>query len=333
MLLHLLVGVDTEADNQWDAAARARPTLQNIYALARLHSLFRRYRVRPTYLLTYSVATDRRAAESFREMHAAGECEVGAHHHAWETPPFTEQDVQELRYALAVPLNRFEAQVGHLTDAIEVASGARPVSYRSGRFGFAAAHVSVLEKAGYLVDSSVAPLFYEAYKDGPDFVEAPLDPYFLSYDSAVTPGSSNVLEVPASAGLDRRAPAPLVRAYARAPFPYHTKRILRKLGLARTVWLRPSYASVDEMKRLARRIAGDGLPALNMIFHSSEIIPGGSPYNSTAAEVDAWFDRLERFLAWATDELRAVPATFQEFRARLCAAAVECAEPQAEAPH
>ena len=41
-----------------------------------------------------------------------------------------------------------------------------------------------LERLGYRIESSVAPLFYEGHKHGPDFVEAPLKPYFLSYDSA-----------------------------------------------------------------------------------------------------------------------------------------------------
>ena len=57
--MHLLVGIDTEGDNQWDAAARANQTFENIYALPRLHALFARHGVRPTYVITHPVATDR----------------------------------------------------------------------------------------------------------------------------------------------------------------------------------------------------------------------------------------------------------------------------------
>ena len=53
---------------------------------------------------------------------------------------------------------------------------------------------------------------------------------------------------------------------------------------------------------------------LNLLFHSSEAIVGGSPYNRTQAELDAFCDRLERFFAFATQELGAAPATFAEFR-------------------
>jgi hypothetical protein len=56
-----------------------------------------------------------------------------------------------------------------------------------------------------------------------------------------------------------------------------------------------------------------------MLFHSSEAIVGGSPYNRTQAELDGFFDRLERFLELATGELGATPVTYREFRAKFLA--------------
>lgn len=312
--MNLLVGIDTEGDNQWDAAARANQTFENIYALPRLHALFAKHGVRPTYVITWPVATDPRSADVLGGLLAGGDCEIGAHHHAWETPPCTPDDVLRHAYASALPRPRFEAQLASLTQAIAAAVGRAPVSYRSGRFGFSAGHVAGLERLGYLVESSVAPLFYEAHKGGPDFVEAPLTPYFLAYDSATTPGTSNLLEVPVSAALNRRLPKRLQYLYARAPKPYTTKRILRALRLLRLRWLRPSYSSLDDMIALARTLAADGEPVLNLLFHSSEAIVGGSPYNRTRGELDAFLDRLDRFLGFATKELGAAPLTFAEFR-------------------
>jgi peptidoglycan/xylan/chitin deacetylase (PgdA/CDA1 family) len=312
--MHLLVGIDTEGDNQWDAAARANQTFENIYALPRLHALFARHGVRPTYVITHPVAADGRSAGVLRTMLAAGDCEIGAHHHAWETPPCTADDVRRHPYASALPLDQFERQLEALTSCIEQAVGVRPVSYRSGRFGFSADHVPSLERSGYLVESSVAPLFYEAHKGGPDFVEAPLRPYFLAYDSATEAGSSNVLEVPVSAALNRSLPRAAQFAYARAPRPYTTKRVLRALGLLRVRWLRPSWSSLEDMIRLATDLSRWGEPVLNLLFHSSEAIVGGSPYNRTQGELDAFMERLERFLVFATRELGARPVTFREFR-------------------
>jgi peptidoglycan/xylan/chitin deacetylase (PgdA/CDA1 family) len=312
--MHLLVGIDTEGDNQWDAAARLNQRFENIYALPRLHHLFARHGVRPTYVVTHPVANDPRSSDVLRTLLDGGDCEIGAHHHAWETPPCTEEDVRRHPYASNLPLPQFEAQLESLTTAILQAVGRQPVSYRSGRFGFSATHVAALERCGYLVESSVAPLFYESHKSGPEFVEAPLRPYFLAYDSATTPGSSDVLEVPVSSALNRQLPKALQYAYARAPKPYTTKRILRAARLLRMRWLRPSYSSVEDMIGLARDLARWNEPVLNLLFHSSEAIVGGSPYNKTEAELDAFCERLERFLGFATKELQAVPATFAEFR-------------------
>lgn len=312
--MHLLVGIDTEGDNQWDRAARANQRFENIYALPRLHALFARHGVRPTYVITYPVAVDARSADVLRGLKAGGDCEIGAHHHAWETPPCTVEDVKRHPYASNLPLAQFEQQLTALTDAIDAAVGERPISYRSGRFGFSAAHVAALERVGYKIESSVAPLFYESHKNGPDFVEAPLRPYFLAYDNATSPGTSQVLEVPISAALSRRLPRRLRFLYARAPRNYTTKRVLRKLGIVHVRWLRPSYSSLDDMIALATDLSRAGEPVLNLLFHSSEAIVRGSPYNRTTAELDAFCDRLERFFEFATGTLNARPATFAEFR-------------------
>jgi peptidoglycan/xylan/chitin deacetylase (PgdA/CDA1 family) len=316
--MHLLVGIDTEGDNQWDAAARTHQTFENIYALPRLHALFARHGVRPTYVITHPVATDARSADVLRQLLAGCDCEIGAHHHVWETPPCTAADVERHGYASALPRRQFEDQLSTLTSAITAAVGVPPVSYRSGRFGFSAEHVAALERLGYLIESSVAPLFYETHKGGPEFVEAPLTPYFLAYDSATRAGSSNLLEVPVSAGLNRRLPRRLQFAYARAPRPYTTRRLLRVLGLLRLRWLRPSYSSLDDMIALARDLARAREPVLNLLFHSSEAIVGGSPYNRTQPELDAFCDRLDRFLAFATRDLGARPVTFADFRRHYC---------------
>jgi hypothetical protein len=310
----LLVSIDTEGDNQWDVEARRRQTFENIYRLERLHGVLARRGARPTYLITHPVATDPRSGETLRALLARGDCEIGSHHHAWETPPCSAEDVVRHPYALSLPPSVFNAQLGALTRAVEDAVGRRPQSYRSGRFGFSASHVSPLEREGYLVESSVAPLFAERQKGGPDFVGAPAGPYFLAYDDPTRPGSSGVLEVPVSAALDRRLPGVLERWYGRAPWPYTTRRALRLLGIASVQWLRPSYSSAGQMIALARRLVARGVPVLNVLFHSSEVMPGGSPYVRSEAELDAYYDRLTRFLTFAVQELGAEPMTLVEFR-------------------
>ncbi|HKY22361.1 MAG TPA: hypothetical protein VJM31_14195 [Vicinamibacterales bacterium] len=312
---YLIVGIDTEGDNQWEATSRLTPTYENIYALPRLHELLQRSGTRPVYLITHPVAVDARSAATLGALAAGGDCEIGSHHHVWETPPCDPEDAEGLPYALQLSHDRFKQQLAILTNAVKKTAGDAPVSYRSGRFGFHASHTAALEEAGYTVDSSVQPLFYETHKGGPDFVDAPLTPYWLSYASAVQPGNSSLLEVPVSAALNRRLPAWLVRAYGRAPQPYQTKRALRLLRVVKTVWLRPSYSSLEDMKTFARRLVDEGEPVLNVIFHSSEAIVGGSPYNKTEGELEGFFDRLQGFLTYAIRDLGAQAVTLREFHA------------------
>ena len=117
-----------------------------------------------------------------------GDCEIGAHHHAWETPPCTADDVARHPYASNLPLRAVRAAAGVADDAITEAVGAPPCRTDRAASGSRRHTSSRSNVSGYQVESSVAPLFYEAHKDGPDFVEAPLTPYFLAYDSATRPG-------------------------------------------------------------------------------------------------------------------------------------------------
>ena len=75
------------------------------------------------------------------------------------------------------------------------------------------------------------------------------------------------------------------------------------------------------MIALAGDLVRQQVPVLNLLFHSSEAIVGGSPYNRTQAELDDFCDRLEKFLAFAIKDIGARPATFAEFRASYCSEA------------
>ena len=95
---------------------------------------------------------------------------------------------------------------------------------------------------------------------------------------------------------------------------------MRLARIAHVRWLRPSYSSADDMIALGRQLTARGVPLLNVIFHSSEAIVGGSPYNRTEAELSGFFDRLQRFFDAAFKEMGAVPMTFSEYRRHVVSA-------------
>jgi peptidoglycan/xylan/chitin deacetylase (PgdA/CDA1 family) len=319
-MLYLLVGIEVETRARRQAATTLDERSENLSVLTKLHALMQKHRARPTYLATYSCARNANAASLLREMREGRDCEVGAYHHAWETPPCSDEDIRCRSYALQLPPDQFTAQIASLTDAIGAAVGEQPLSYRSGRFGFSASHVFDLERAGYRVDSSVAPLLCERHVGGPDFVGAPQTPYFLAYDDPTAPGTSNLLEIPVSAALNRKVPAPIERLYGRAPRPDLTRRLLARLGVARVQWLRPFSSTLDDMCELARRLKEDDVPMVNLVLNSKEASLGAGPAASTPQDLERSFSRLEDVLAYIANDLGAVPVTFSEFRALHCGA-------------
>jgi len=303
--------VDTEADDQWSRAGRDRQQVRNAERLPALQALCDEYGVRPTYLVTHEMATRPESVPILQGLARSGRCEIGAHLHPWSSPPFRPEDKAAHTYPHNLPLPLLERQLIGLTDTIQQAIGARPTTYRAGRNGFDGGTLPILERLGYTVDTSVDPLFNERRKGGMAFAGAPVTPYHPSYDDVRRPGISRILEVPITAATDPPLPKALERVYASLPaIPY--RGALQRLGI-RPVWLRPSYTSRERMIAFASRLHERGAPCFNIIFHSSELLPGGSPYTPDAASVERFLADLRALLEHLTGRLGAVGRTCAEF--------------------
>jgi hypothetical protein len=309
----ILVGVDTEADDQWSEAGRQEMQVRNAACLPRLQSLCDELGVRPTYLVTHEMATREESAAVLRELRATGRCEIGAHLHPWSSPPFRPEDLAAHTYPHNLPPDVLDRQLTELTATIAQSIGVRPTTYRAGRNGFDGGTLPILERLGYTVDTSVDPLFNERRKKGMVFDGAPVAPYFPDYADVRRPGAAKVLEVPISAATAPALPKPLEALYTRMP-PIPYRGAFKRLGIA-PVWLRPSYTPLEAMKAFASRLVARGVPTLNVIFHSSELLPGGSPYTPDTASVDRFFADLRGLFEHATRRLGAVGRTYAEFRA------------------
>jgi len=307
----VLMGVDTEADDQWSRAGRDRQEVKNAERLPALQALCDEYGVRPTYLVTHEMASRPESAPILQGLARTGRCEIGAHLHPWSSPPFRPEDLAAHTYPHNLPKELLERQLRELTDTIEHGLGVRPTTYRAGRNGFDGGTLPILERLGYTVDTSVDPLFNERRKGGMVFAGAPVTPYHPSYEDVRRPGTSTILEVPITAATDPPLPKALERAYASLPaIPY--RGALRRLGI-RPVWLRPSYTSRERMIAFASRLHAGGAPCFNIIFHSSELLPGGSPYTPDAASVERFFADLRALLEHLTGRLGAVGRTYADF--------------------
>ncbi len=304
-----MVGIDTEADDQWTLEGRKRLSVENARALPRLQATCEAYGVRPSYLVTHEMATREPARSILRDLAASGRCEIGAHLHPWSSPPYREEDLVG-RYPSQLDDALLETQLAELTSAIESSLGVRPVSYRAGRHGFDTRSLRILEKLGYRVDTSVDPLFNESRKGGPSFAGAPVSPYWPCHKDVRRAGTSSVLEIPVSSATSPRLPKALETRFTMLPaIPW--RGYFKRLGL-RAVWLRPSYSSVEDAKSLASSFVARGVPTLNMLFHSSELVPGGSPYNKTGDDVDRFFGRLEQIFEHVMRRLEARGVTYAQ---------------------
>jgi len=309
----VLMGVDTEADDQWSAEGRRRLSVRNAERLPALQSLCDAFGVRPSYLVTHEMASRKESADVLRGLAREGRCEIGAHLHPWTSPPFRPEDLAGHTYPHNLPRELLERQLTELTALVEQELGRRPTTYRAGRNGFDGTSLPILERLGFTVDTSVDPLFNERRKGGMVFAGAPLVPYHPDYLDVCRSGTSKILEVPISAATAPALPKAVEALYARLrPIPW--RGALRRLGV-RAVWLRPSYAALPDMLAFASRLAHARVPCFNIIFHSSELLPGGSPYTPDEASVSRFLDDLKRLLEHLTSRLGAVGRTYSQFRA------------------
>jgi hypothetical protein len=298
--MKLIITVDTEADNQWKPVAGHVP-VENLRALPRFQALCEAHGFPPTYLCTCEVADASSFGSTLRVWHEGGRAEVGAHLHPWSTPPFTQWDLTDRgsAYPSELPAEVFTEKLDVLTTRVADALGQPPASYRAGRWGFSAAHVGDLLAQGYIVDCSVTPLVNwtdaGATGRGPDFRKAPHRPYFVDRSDAAREGDSDLLEVPMTVlhtnPLARRWPV-----ISELQQRHRKKRVARMMDGAFDVspqWLRPyPRMTLARLQRVVDTARALQLPVIELMLHSSELLPGGSPYNRTAADVDDVFDRL-----------------------------------------
>ena len=295
--MDLVITIDTEEDN-WATYSATDNPVSNIEKLIPLQQMFDRYQVKPTYLISYPVATDPQAVEILKSFLSAGKCEIGMHCHPWNTPPFEEEinDINSMLCNLPAELVHKKLITLHQTicENFEIV----PVSFRSGRWGFSSAVASSLVSLGYKVDTSVSPFIDWCEYHGPDYSGFPLHPYrFHPDDIAVSSHNGSLLEVPATVGFFQKnfhrcqqitkACENLLGKILRV------KGILDRMGLVNKHWLSPELSDAISMVKLARRMELNGYPCINMSFHSNSLLPGCSPFVRTAKEEEIFLKRLK----------------------------------------
>ncbi|MFN0206804.1 MAG: hypothetical protein ACKVS6_10905 [Planctomycetota bacterium] len=315
----VLLTIDVEEDMpSWKITNPTTTT--NAAALPALQKLCNEIGIRPTYLCNYPPVTQRDSARIIKTLAKSGRCEIGAHLHPWNTPPYNgipgrrvdETTVAYYMNDLGPALIR--PKIATVTNAIANLVGMSPASFRAGRFGMDGPTLAVLPEFGYKVDTSVTPLAEHTKDGGPDFRMAPALPYHPSRIDICKPGDVPIVEIPVSIALTRKVPRSVQNAYIRIPQKIRLRGLLSKdfLNIVDFAWLYPVRFDLPEMIRAADTLVASGSPVLNIFYHSSELVPEMSGAVATQADADRGIARLRGILEYCIQRLGAVPMTLTE---------------------
>ena len=308
----LIVTIDTEEEGLWSGQyQRVNNTVENVHGIDRFQDLCDRFEIRPTYLIDGPIVQSDWAVELLATIQDEGRAEIGAHLHPWCNPPLVEEINPRNSYLCNLPEDLQRDKIGWLTDEIEGRIGRRPTSFRAGRYGLDATGQRILASLGYTVDSSVIPFSDFRADGGPDYRRANCEANFVG----------GLLEVPVTVGFNRLnfRRADLIRRIA-SKSPWRQLKcvgILDRLGIVKRIKLSPEQADLRRMKRLVQIRTTQAALCVVLMFHSSSLVPGYSPYVRNQAALDIFYQRLAGIFQFCKSELNMGCATLTEFARQL----------------
>ncbi|MGP3964471.1 deacetylase [Nonomuraea sp. 3N208] len=302
-----------EADDQWQYNVEV--STENAAYLSRFQELCEEYRLRPTYLVEWAMACCEKFQEFGRSVVERGVAEIGMHLHPWTTPPLvslTGADHMCHPFLIEFPEDVMREKVERITDLLVEVFQVPVISHRAGRWMLDERYAQILIDQGYLVDCSVTPhISWKNSRGAPDgcgprdYSDFPEEAYFLDPGCISKKGDSALLEVPMTVVARRRRDflpeGSLVRRAANWISP-------------EVVWMRPATSSRRRMCALASQALAEGRDYVEFMLHSSELMPGGSPYFRSKRSIEALYADLEALFAFVDKEFDGV--TLAEYHAR-----------------
>jgi hypothetical protein len=309
----LAVTIDVEEEGLFTGrypAEDAPPT--NVDRLKVLDPMFRDLGIRPTLLVTYQVARHPRHRDLLGTLAERWKGEIGAHLHPWNTPPLEPAPGDGPLCSDGIPAGLLAAKLETLLNTLRLWAG-EPACFRMGRFDMGPRMFSVLERTGIRVDSSVAPMRRKT--GGPDHLAAPVDPYHPCARDPRSTGGSHILEVPNTI-------VPVVSGLG---------TVLQRLGASRVLppaWIsgfamyvgslpaQPAWTGPTRLRTAVRLHRCRGGQVVTLFFHSSELMPGGSPQHPSPLHVERFLAKLKGFLRWLRRDLAVESVTLGDLHER-----------------
>ena len=186
---------------------------------------------------------------------------------------------------------QLKLKLENLTLKIKENFGFSPISFRAGRWDFDSRLVSILNDLNYEVDCSATPKIMWKNRDN-YFYKSSINPFKL--------GDSSLLEIPVSiiyTGIFVKESSSISGLFLRLNDGF-LKKVINRFFL-KLSWCRifPETKSAD-LINVFKSASRNNLPVLEFMIHSSELMPGGSPYFKTKESIDSLYFNLEVFFKY-----------------------------------
>ncbi len=286
--------IDAEEDFDWLLPiVGVSHSVQAMHRLGDLHRIVAAYGAVPAYLVTYPVLQDDTAVATLRLRLERGECVLGVQLHTWVTPPF--EGSAGVRHSFATNLDPGleERKLHELISLFQQRFGQNPLVFKAGRYGLGRGTPDLLERNGFVVDTSLAPRTSFASEHGPDFSTFDYQPFWFGTQR-------RLLELPLCRSIVGWGGRVSMHAQQLLSSPrfrrYRLHALLAWSRCAERITLSPEGNDFYAMRRLARRLVTDGRSVLVLSLHSSSLSVGHNPYVRSLSDLHLFYDRLSAIM-------------------------------------
>jgi len=297
----LIIVIDTEEEFDWNQPFdRQNTQIKNIAYQEQAQKIFAKYGIKPTYVIDYPVASQAESINILKDYYDNQLCDIGAHLHPWVSPPFNETVNNYNSFPGNLSYEQEFEKLKKLTDTIADNFGFSPTIYKAGRYGVGKHTSDILKKLGYKIDCSIVPNTDFSNYEGPDFTHIHTNqPYWVA--------NKNLLEVPLSVdyvGYLSKAGNKLNSTLQnKQSIKLKLPGVLSRLKLFERIRLTPEGHSLDDLKRLTLSMVEQNQKVFCLTYHSSTLMPGGSPYVKNTQELNGFLQTIEDYLEFFSNHI------------------------------
>jgi glycosyltransferase involved in cell wall biosynthesis len=296
----LSIVVDCEEEFDWRYPIRGTPySLKSVPPLRRAAETLARQDAKLTIMATYAIVEH---DPSWHELNAiVRDCgaAIGAHMHAWITPPFLEEPTLQNSFQGNLLREVEASKIETLLAAVSARTGEPVRLFRAGRYGFGTSTAEFLAERGIRIDLSFMPHFDYTDTGGASFTGVSCDPFWFADDR-------RLFEFPMTAGftgwMKGSGSRLFARLNARSLRYLRLPSVLANGGLLNRVRLSPEGVTLAEAKALTRSLHAQGHRVFHLSFHSTSLVPGAAPYVATDDDAARLVDWLSQYVAFFQTE-------------------------------